>query len=100
MHEYIYRMRNDGLHVLDIKKTDNKLRSAAKFIANYEPEDILAVSALLRHGASVNMISSDRRSALYIAREYKQKNVEKALLKAGADELDMPVPQGKREKKG
>ena len=45
MQEYIYRMRTDGLHALDIKKTDSKLRSATKFIANYDPQDILIVSA-------------------------------------------------------
>ncbi len=45
MKKYIYRLRPDGLHVLDIKTTDSKLKAAIKFIANYEPHEILAVAA-------------------------------------------------------
>ncbi|EHP83615.1 30S ribosomal protein S2 [Methanotorris formicicus] len=44
MKKFIYRVRSDGLYVLDVRKTDERLRLAAKFLANYEPEDILAVS--------------------------------------------------------
>lgn len=44
MKKYIYRVRSDGLYVLDVRKTDEKIRLAAKFLSNYEPEDILAVS--------------------------------------------------------
>lgn len=45
MKSFIYKVRSDGLYVLDIKKTDLRLRYAAKFIANYEPEQILVVCA-------------------------------------------------------
>ena len=44
MEKFIYRVRSDGLYVLDVRKTDERLRIAAKFLARYEPEDILAVS--------------------------------------------------------
>ncbi|ADG14038.1 ribosomal protein S2 [Methanocaldococcus infernus ME] len=44
MERFIYRVRADGLYVLDVRKTDERLRIAAKFLAKYEPEDILAVS--------------------------------------------------------
>ncbi|WP_017980967.1 30S ribosomal protein S2 [Methanocaldococcus villosus] len=44
MERFIYRVRSDGLYVLDVRKTDERLRIAAKFLARYEPEDILAVS--------------------------------------------------------
>jgi len=44
MMRFVYRIRPDGLHILDIRKTDERLRLAGKFIARYEPEKILAIS--------------------------------------------------------
>ncbi|MBC7100461.1 30S ribosomal protein S2 [Methanothermobacter tenebrarum] len=44
MEKYIYRVRSDGLYVLDIRKTNDRIIAAAKFLAKYEPDDILAVS--------------------------------------------------------
>lgn len=45
MEEFIYRVRNDGLFVLDVKKTDERLRAAAKMISRYSPDKVLFVSA-------------------------------------------------------
>jgi small subunit ribosomal protein S2 len=42
--QFIYRVRPDGLFVLDVKKTDERIRIAAKFLARLEPSKI-AVSA-------------------------------------------------------
>jgi small subunit ribosomal protein S2 len=47
MDKFIYRTRPDGLFVLDIKKTDERIRTAAKFLARIEPSRIIAVSARL-----------------------------------------------------
>jgi small subunit ribosomal protein S2 len=44
MKPYIYKVRDDGLYVLDVKKTDNKIREAAKFLSKFPPEKILVVS--------------------------------------------------------
>ncbi len=44
MKPYIYRVRADGLYVLDVKKADERIRSAAKFLAKFKPEKILIVS--------------------------------------------------------
>lgn len=44
MERYIYRVRADGLYVLDVRRTNDRIISAAKFLAKFEPEDILAVS--------------------------------------------------------
>ena len=44
MEKYIFRVRSDGLHVLDIRKTDERIREVAKFLAQYDPEDILVVA--------------------------------------------------------
>lgn len=44
MERYIYRVRADGLYVLDVRKTNDRIMSAAKFLAKYDPDDILVVS--------------------------------------------------------
>ena len=41
MEKYIFRVRSDGLYVLDIQKTDERIRQIAKLLARYDPEDIL-----------------------------------------------------------
>jgi small subunit ribosomal protein S2 len=43
MRPYIYKIRPDGLSVLNISKIDEKLRAAAKLLAKYEPSKILVV---------------------------------------------------------
>ncbi|NJE00028.1 30S ribosomal protein S2 [Thermococcus sp. LS1] len=47
MKKFIYRVRQDGLYVLDVRKTDERLRVAGKFLAKFDPEGILAVSVRL-----------------------------------------------------
>lgn len=44
MDKFIYKTRPDGLSVLNLQKIDERLRLAANFLAQYEPEDILVVS--------------------------------------------------------
>ena len=41
---FIYKVRQDGLYVLDIKKTDERIRAAAKFLARFDPQRILVCS--------------------------------------------------------
>jgi small subunit ribosomal protein S2 len=45
MKPFIYRVRNDGLYVLDVRTTDLRIKATAKFLSRYEPDRILAVSA-------------------------------------------------------
>jgi small subunit ribosomal protein S2 len=47
MEPFIYRVRPDGLFVLDVKKTDDRIRVAAKFLARFEPAKIAAAAARL-----------------------------------------------------
>jgi small subunit ribosomal protein S2 len=47
MEQFIYRVRPDGLFVLDVKKTDDRIRIAAKFLARFEPAKIAAAAARL-----------------------------------------------------
>lgn len=42
--DFIYKVRNDGLYIIDVKKTDERIKAAAKFLAKYDPSKVLAVS--------------------------------------------------------
>ncbi len=43
MAPFIYKVRPDGLAVLNVKKIDERIEIAAKFLSKYEPKDILVV---------------------------------------------------------
>ena len=44
MQEYIFKIRNDGLYILDIKKTNSKLIVAGKMLSRFKPSEILVVA--------------------------------------------------------
>ncbi|NPA98770.1 MAG: 30S ribosomal protein S2 [Crenarchaeota archaeon] len=44
MEPFVYRVRNDGLYILDIRKIDERIRIAAKFLSHFEPSKIAVVS--------------------------------------------------------
>lgn len=43
MKNFIYKVRPDGLSVLNVQKINDRLAIASKFISQYEPEDIIIV---------------------------------------------------------
>ena len=45
MDRFIHRVRTDGLYVLDVSMTDQRIRTAADFLANYDPQQILVASS-------------------------------------------------------
>ena len=45
--QYIYRVRPDGLFILNIGSTDQRIRTAAKFMARFDPSKIVIVSSRL-----------------------------------------------------
>lgn len=45
MRQFIYRVRPDGLYVLDVRKTDEKIATVGKFLSRYNPAKVVAVSA-------------------------------------------------------
>lgn len=45
MKSFIYKVRIDGLYVLDIKKTDTRIRQAARFLSQFDPSRVLIVAA-------------------------------------------------------
>jgi small subunit ribosomal protein S2 len=50
MEPFIYRVRPDGLFVLDVKKTDDRIRITAKFLSRYEPAKVaVAATRLYAH---------------------------------------------------
>lgn len=45
MRPFIYKVRSDGLYVMDVKQTDARLRVAASFLSRFPPDRILIVAA-------------------------------------------------------
>ncbi|MBA7501921.1 hypothetical protein ES706_00496 [subsurface metagenome] len=45
MASFIYRVRPDGLYVLDVRKTDERISLAGKFLARFDPASVIVVSA-------------------------------------------------------
>ena len=49
MKPFIAKVRNDGLYLIDIEKTDKRIKHAAKLLAKYEPDKVMV--AAVRHYA-------------------------------------------------
>ncbi len=45
MKDFIYRVRGDGLYILDIRETDERIKIAAKFLSQFDPAKILIVTS-------------------------------------------------------
>jgi small subunit ribosomal protein S2 len=45
MMRFVYRVRTDGLYVLDIQSTDERIRVASRLLSHYDPSRILVVSS-------------------------------------------------------
>lgn len=45
MDPYIYRVRPDGLYVLDVRKADERIRLAARLVAQFESRKVFVASA-------------------------------------------------------
>ncbi len=43
MRPFIFKVRQDGLAVLDVQKIDERIRLAVQFVAQYDPQDILVI---------------------------------------------------------
>jgi len=55
--QFIYKVRNDGLYIIDVKKTDEKIKTAAKFISKFDPAEILVVSVRQYGQKPIKMLS-------------------------------------------
>lgn len=45
MREFIFKRRDDGLYILDLRKSAERLVAAAKLLARYKPEEITVVAS-------------------------------------------------------
>lgn len=45
MKKFIYRVRGDGLYILDIRETDGRIKTAAKFLNQFDSPNILVVTS-------------------------------------------------------
>lgn len=45
MREYIFKRRDDGLYILDLRKSSEKLLQAAKVISKYNPQEVCIVAS-------------------------------------------------------
>lgn len=45
MRPFIERVRNDGLYILDVAKTDARIRAVAKLLTKFDPSRVLIVAA-------------------------------------------------------
>ncbi len=45
MGRFIHRVRDDGLYVLDVSRTDGRIRTSADFLSNYDAEQVLVTSS-------------------------------------------------------
>ncbi|MBS7655342.1 30S ribosomal protein S2 [Candidatus Bathyarchaeota archaeon] len=68
MERYIYRIRSDGLYILNIGETDKKIRLAAKFISRFDPSRILVVSSRLYGRAPVEKFCEATRTVPVVGR--------------------------------
>lgn len=44
MEPYIYRVKKNKLAIIDLEKTDERIKQTAQFLSKFDPEDILLVS--------------------------------------------------------
>ena len=68
MEPFIYRVRPDGLFVLDVKKTDERIRLAAKFIARLDPPKVVVISSRLYGRTPVQKFSEVTHSISILGR--------------------------------
>ena len=45
MEPYVYKVRDDGLRILNVNMTSEKVIEAAQFLKDFDPKDVLVVSA-------------------------------------------------------
>ncbi len=57
MRSFIFKRRDDGLYILDLRQTDQRLLAATKLMAKYKPEDVLVVASRAYSGNPASKFS-------------------------------------------
>ena len=68
MEPFIYKIRPDGLSVLNVQKIDERLRIAAKFLAQYEPGGILVTGRRENSLKAVQLFSKATGIKVFVGR--------------------------------
>ncbi|HDN73434.1 MAG TPA: 30S ribosomal protein S2, partial [Archaeoglobus sp.] len=68
MKKFIFKVRQDGIYVLDIRKLDERIRIASKFLLRFEAHKILLVAARQYAHKPVEMFSKAVGSDYIIGR--------------------------------
>lgn len=68
MKRYIYKVREDGLYLLDLPTIDQKIRNAAKLLAQYDPKDIVVTASRIYAIASASKFAEITKSKLISGR--------------------------------
>lgn len=57
MENFIYKIRPDGLAVLNIQKINERIKIVSKFLSEYEPQDIIIVGRRENSWSSIKLFS-------------------------------------------
>ena len=68
MKRFIYKIREDGLYLLELNVIDQKIRQAAKLLAQYEPKDIVVTASRIYAIASASKFAEITKSKLLTGR--------------------------------
>ncbi len=68
MEKYIFRVRPDGLFILNIGETNEKIRIAARFMGRFDPGRVLAVSSRLYGKTPVEKFAEITRTVPIVGR--------------------------------
>lgn len=68
MEPFIYKVRYDGLSVLNVQKIDERLGLASKFLAQYAPEEILVICRRENGWKAVQLFSKMTGVRVYAGR--------------------------------
>jgi len=68
MAPFIYKVRSDGLSVLNVQEIDNRIKIAGDFLSQYEPGDILVVCRRENGWHAVKMFSKVTGTRVFAGR--------------------------------
>ena len=68
MEPFIYKVRPDGLAVMNVQKIDERIKLAAKFLSQYNPEDILIVCRRENGYKAVRMLNKLTGIKVFVGR--------------------------------
>ncbi|MHB1829891.1 MAG: 30S ribosomal protein S2 [Candidatus Micrarchaeaceae archaeon] len=68
MKMFIYKIREDGLYLLELSLIDKKIREAARLLAQYEPKDIVVTASRIYAIAAASKFAEITKSQLISGR--------------------------------